>query len=54
MEYRQYLIGFQKAGGAEYQFSVYAESASQAIRIARNKLSGKLGDGSFYVIREEE
>jgi len=54
MEYKPWLIGFQKAGGKEYQITVMAESGPQAVRIASNKLSSKLGEGDFYIIGEKE
>ena len=50
--YKQFVVGFKKAGGKEYQIHVYAESSTQAVRIATNKLSNKLGEGEFYIIGE--
>lgn len=52
MQYKQFIIGFKKPGGKEYQIHVYAETGPQAVRIASNKLSGKLGEGDFYIIGE--
>lgn len=52
MNYRQWIIGFKKAGGKEYEIRVYAETGPQAVRIASNKLSNKLGKGDFYIIGE--
>lgn len=54
MDYKPWLIGFRKAGGKEYQITVMAESGPQAVRITSNKLSGKLGEGDFYIIGEKE
>lgn len=54
MEYKTFVIGFQKAGGEEYRINVMAESGTQAVRIAHNKLSDKLGAGDFYIIGENE
>lgn len=52
--YKQFVVGFKKAGGKEYKINVMAESGTQAVRIASNKLSGKLGEGDFYIIGEAE
>lgn len=52
MKYKPFIVGFQKAGGKEYQITVMAESGTQAVRIASNKLSDKLGEGNFYIIGE--
>lgn len=53
MNYRQWIIGFKKAGdNKEYEIKVYAETGPQAVRIASNKLSNKLGEGDFYIIGE--
>ncbi len=54
MQYKQFVIGFKKAGGKEYEIRVYAETGPQAVRIASNELSGKLGEGDFYIIGEAE
>lgn len=54
MEYKPFIVGFHKAGGKEYRITVMAESATQAVRIASNKLSSKLGEGDFYIIEEEK
>lgn len=54
MEYKQWIIGFKKAGGKEYQIRVYAETGPQAVRIVSNKLSSKLGEGDFYIIGEAD
>ncbi len=54
MNYKQFIIGFKKAGGKEYQFRVYAETGPQAVRIATTKLSSKLGEGDFYIIGEAD
>lgn len=54
MNYKPFIIGFRKAGGKEYRITVMAESGTQAVRIASNKLSGKLGEGDFYIIGEEK
>jgi hypothetical protein len=54
MNYKQWIIGFKKAGGKEYQVRVYAETGPQAVRIVSNKLSGKLGEGEFYIIGEAD
>jgi hypothetical protein len=53
MKYKTFLIGFKKPAGDEYQIRVIAESDSQAVRIAHNRLSSKLGVGDFYIIGEE-
>ena len=50
MNYKQFIVGFKKSGGKEYQIRVYAENGPQAVRIASNKLSNKLGEGDFYII----
>lgn len=50
--YKQFIISFKKAGGNEYQFRVYAENETQAVRIATTKLSSKLGEGEFCCIGE--
>jgi len=52
--YKQFIIGFKKAGGKEYRIHVMAESGTQAVRIASNRLSDKLGTGDFYIIGEAE
>ena len=54
MEYKPFIIGFRKPAGKEYRITVMAESGTQAVRIASNKLSGKLGEGDFYIIGEAE
>lgn len=54
MEYKTFVIGFRKPSGKEYEIRVMAESGPQAVRIASNKLSGKLGEGDFYIIGEKE
>ena len=52
MNYKQWIVGFKKAGDKEYEIRVYAEDGPQAVRIASNKLSNKLGEGEFYIIGE--
>ncbi len=54
MKYKPFIVGFQKPSGKEYQIQVMAESGVQAVRIAHNKLSDKLGEGEFYIIGEKE
>jgi hypothetical protein len=54
MKYKPFIIGFRKAGGKEYQITVMAESGTQAVRIASNRLSDKLGEGDFYIIGERK
>ena len=54
MNYKPFIVGFKKPGGKEYQIRVMAESGVQAVRIAHNKLSSKLGEGDFYIIGEAE
>ena len=54
MEYKTFVIGFRKPSGAEYEIRVMAESGVQAVRIAHNRLSDKLGTGDFYIIGEAE
>lgn len=54
MSYRPFIVGFRKPAGDEYKITVIAESGSQAVRIASNKLSSKLGAGDFYIIGEAE
>ena len=54
MEYKTFKIGFRKAGGKDYQIQVTAVSIEQALRIVSRKLSGKLGEGNFYIIGEAE
>ena len=52
MTYKPFILGFRKPSGKEYQIQVMAESGVQAVRIAHNKLSDKLGEGEFYIIEE--
>lgn len=52
MNYKTFVVGFRKPAGNEYRINVIAESGSQAVRIAHNKLSDKLGEGNFYIIGE--
>lgn len=54
MEYRTFVIGFRKPSGKEYQIRVMAVSGTQAVSIAHNKLSDKLGTGDFYIIGEAD
>lgn len=54
MEYKPFIVGFQKSGGKKYVIQVMAESGTQAVRIASAKLSDKLGEGDFYIIGEKE
>ncbi len=54
MNYKQFVVGFKKAGGKAYEIRVYAETGPQAVRIASNKLSDKLGEGEFYIIGETD
>ena len=54
MNYRPFIVGFKKPAGDEYRITVIAETGSQAVRIASNKLSSKLGIGDFYIIGEAE
>ena len=54
MEYKTFMVGFRKPAGKEYEIRVRAESGTQAVRIAHNQLSDKLGEGEFYIIGEKE
>lgn len=54
MNYRAFIVGFRKPTGKEYRIHVMAESGTQAVRIASNRLSDKLGTGDFYIIGEAE
>ena len=54
MEYKTFVVGFRKPSGKEYRINVMAESGTQAVRIAHNRLSDKLGTGNFYIIEEVE
>lgn len=54
MKYKTFVIGFRKAGGKEYRINVMAESGTQAVRIASNRLSDTLGTGNFYIIGEAD
>ncbi len=54
MEYKTFVIGFRKPTGKEYRISVMAESGTQAVRIASNRLLDKLGTGDFYIIGEDD
>lgn len=52
--YKQFIIGFKKAGGKKYRIHIMAESGTQAVHIASNRLLDKLGLGDFYIIGEAE
>lgn len=54
MTYKPFIVGFRKPLGKEYRITVMAESGTQAVRIASNRLSDKLGTGEFYIIGEAE
>lgn len=54
MLYKLFIIGFKKPDGKEYRIHVMAESKMQAIQIASNRLSDKLGTGDFYIIGEAD
>lgn len=54
MIYKPFIVGFRKPSGKEYRITVMAESGAQAVRIASNQLSDKLGTGEFYIIGEAE
>lgn len=54
MNYKTFVVGFRRPSGKEYRISVIAESGTQAVRIASNRLSDKLGTGEFYIIGEAE
>ncbi len=54
MNYKPFIVGYKKPNGKYYQIRVMAESGTQAVRIASNRLSDKLGTGDFYIIGEED
>ena len=54
MTYKPFIVGFRKPSGKEYRITVMAESDTQAVRIAHNRLSDKLGAGEFYNIEEDK
>lgn len=52
--YKWFIVGFKKSGGKKYQIRVCAENGQQAVNIAYSKLHSQLGEGDFYIVRDDE